>query len=84
MELAADSGAAESLWIRIKGKKSNVGVTVGVYYRLPSQDKDANKLVYEELKDTSKPTALVLMGDFNLPEIKSEHHSADTTQARRF
>lgn len=61
-----------------------MGVIVGVYYRLPSQDKDANKLFYEELKDTSKPTALVLMGDFNLPEIKLEHHSADKTQARRF
>lgn len=73
-----------SLWIKIKGQKSNVDIIVGVYYRLPSQDKYATKLFYEEIRDTSKSTALVLMGDFNLPEIKWEHHTAGTNQARRF
>lgn len=39
---------------------------------------------FEELRDTSRSTALAVPGDFNLPEIKWEYHTAGTTQARRF
>lgn len=46
-----------------------MNVIVGVYYRIPSWDYDTEKLFFEELKDPSKSTALVLMWDFNLPEI---------------
>ncbi|KAJ7413466.1 dtw domain-containing protein 2 [Pitangus sulphuratus] len=49
-----------------------------------SQEDDANELLFEELRDTSKSTALVFMRDFNLPEINWEHHTTGTTQARRF
>lgn len=54
---------------------------MGVYSRPPSQDDDTDKLFFEELRDGSKSTALE---DFNLPEINWDHHTADTTQARRF
>ncbi|KAJ7423500.1 hypothetical protein BTVI_09530 [Pitangus sulphuratus] len=57
---------------------------MGVCYRSPSQNDDADKLFFEELQETSKTTALVLMGDFNLPEINWEHHSAGKNQARGF
>ncbi|KAJ7426117.1 mitochondrial fission process protein 1 [Willisornis vidua] len=69
MELTAGNGTVESLWGRMKRQTNNVDVTVGVYYRPPSQDNDTNKIFFEELRDTSKSTALVLMGDFNLTEI---------------
>ncbi|KAJ7408702.1 hypothetical protein BTVI_58829 [Pitangus sulphuratus] len=49
-----------------------------------SRDKDTNKLFSEELRDTTKSTALVLMGDFSLPEINRQHHTSSTTMARRF
>lgn len=51
---------------------------------LPSQEDDTDKLFFEELRDASKSTALVLMKDFNLPEINRKHHTAGTTRARRF
>ncbi|KAJ7410618.1 rna-directed dna polymerase from mobile element jockey-like [Pitangus sulphuratus] len=60
------------------------GVALYVMERPPSQDDDVDKLFFEELRDTSKSTALVLMGDFNLPEINWEHHTAGTTWSRRF
>ncbi|KAJ7417868.1 hypothetical protein WISP_62321 [Willisornis vidua] len=56
----------------------------GVCYRPPSHDEDADELFFKELRDTSKSTALVLVGDFNLPEINWQHHTADTTWARKF
>ncbi|KAJ7409031.1 hypothetical protein BTVI_58107 [Pitangus sulphuratus] len=63
MELTAGNSTVESLWVRIKGQTNNVDVIIGIRYRPPSQDDDANELIFEELQDTSKATALVLMGD---------------------
>lgn len=56
MELKVGNGTVENLWVRIKGQTNNVDVTVGVHYRLPNQDNDANELSFEELRDTSKST----------------------------
>ncbi|KAJ7408181.1 mitochondrial fission process protein 1 [Willisornis vidua] len=75
MELTVGNGSVESLWVRIKGQTNNVDVIVGVYYRSHSQDDDIDKYFFEELRDTSKSPALVLIGDFNLPEINCEHHT---------
>ncbi|KAJ7426731.1 hypothetical protein WISP_13216 [Willisornis vidua] len=52
--------------------------------RPPSQDNGVKEFLFEELRDTSKSTALILMGDFYLPEVTWEHHTAGTTWARRF
>ncbi|KAJ7423235.1 adaptin ear-binding coat-associated protein 1 [Pitangus sulphuratus] len=82
--LTVGSDTVDTLWVRIKQQINNVDVTVGVYYRPSSHDNDADELLFEELRDTCKPTGLVLMGDFNLPEINWEHHTAGITQARIF
>ncbi|KAJ7411667.1 hypothetical protein BTVI_48805 [Pitangus sulphuratus] len=55
-----------------------------LFRRPPIQDDDTDELFFGDLMDTSKTTAIVLMGDFNLPEINWEHHTAGTTRARRF
>lgn len=72
MELTAGNCTVKSLWIRIKGQTKNVDV--GDFCRPPSQDADADELFFEELRGTSTATALVLMGDFSLPEIMWENH----------
>ncbi|KAJ7409996.1 hypothetical protein WISP_111312 [Willisornis vidua] len=84
MELTVDNGTVQSLWIRMKGQTNNVDIIMRVSYRPPSQDHGTKQLFFEELKETSKSTDLVLMGDFDLPEINWEYHKAGTTQARRF
>lgn len=45
---------------------------MGVCYRLPGQDKDTDEWFSEGLRDVSKSTALVLIGDFNKPEKLTE------------
>lgn len=69
MELTCGNGTVESLWVRIKGQTNNMDITMGIFYRSPSQDNDFDKQFFEELRDSSKLTALVLMGDFSLTEI---------------
>ncbi|KAJ7397764.1 hypothetical protein BTVI_132244 [Pitangus sulphuratus] len=84
IKVTAGNGTVETLSVRIKGQINNVDVIVGVYCRPPIQDNDVNEFFFEELRDTSKSTALVLMWDFNLPDTNWEHHTAGTTWARRF
>lgn len=60
--------------------KKQVDVIVGVGYSLPSQANDTNEFFSEEPRDVSKSTALVLMGDFNLPEINWKHHTTGTAR----
>ncbi|KAJ7419281.1 hypothetical protein BTVI_26056 [Pitangus sulphuratus] len=72
----------ESLCVRIKGRTNNADVIVGVYYRSPRQDDDTDELFLEELKNTPKSTALVLMGDFNLSDVHWEHHTSGQTDPK--
>lgn len=57
---------------------------LGVYYRPPSQDSNTNELLFKKLKAASKSMALVLMKDFNLSKVKSEHRTAGTKRTIRF
>lgn len=66
--LTIGDGRVESFSVRIQGQTNNADVIMGVYSTIPMQDNNANGLFFEKLKDTSKSTALVLTGDFNLPE----------------
>ncbi|GAB0206625.1 mitochondrial enolase superfamily member 1 [Grus japonensis] len=83
-ELSVGDDTVESLWVRIKGQANKGDVTVGVYYRPPSQDDITDELFFKELREASRSTALVLMGDFNLPDVNWEHHTADTSRSRSF
>lgn len=67
--LTVGNGMVKSLWVRIKGQTNIADVIVGVYYRPPIQNGDADELFFKEIRDTSKLTTLVLMGDFNLANV---------------
>ena len=69
VELQVGDGKVESFRVRIKGRTNKGDVTVGVYYRPPSQDDNADELFFAELRDASRSTPLVLMGDFTLPDV---------------
>ncbi|KAJ7428091.1 mitochondrial fission process protein 1 [Willisornis vidua] len=84
MELTVGTGTIERPWVRIKGQTNNMEVIAGVCCIPPGEDDDTGKLFIQELRDTSKSTTPVLMGDFNLSEINWEHHTAGTAWASRF
>ncbi|GAB0186949.1 hypothetical protein GRJ2_001160200 [Grus japonensis] len=83
-ELSVGNDTVESLWVRIKGQANKGDVVVEVYYRPHSQNDTTYELFFRELRDASRSTALVLMGDFNLPDVNWEHHTADTSRSRSF
>lgn len=83
MVLTVGNGMVKSLWMRIKGQTSNANVIMGVYYRPPIQNGDADELFFKELRNISKLTTLILTGDFNLTNV-NEYHTANTSRSRRF
>jgi len=82
--LEMDEEPMESLWVKIKGRAGTSGITVGVCYRPPDQDKGADEVLYRQIGEASRSKALVLMGEFNHPDICWRDNTAGHRQARRF
>ncbi|KAJ7427171.1 mitochondrial fission process protein 1 [Willisornis vidua] len=76
VELELSSDKVECLWTRIRGKANKADILVGVGYRPPNQDDEGDELFYKQLADVSKCPSLVLVGDFNLPDICWELNTA--------
>ncbi|KAK4818298.1 hypothetical protein QYF61_010760 [Mycteria americana] len=82
--LTVSSDVVESLWVRTRGMEKKGDVVVGVYYRLPSQNISTAELFYRQLGEISGSIALVLMGDFNCPDINWEYPSAGKSRSWKF
>ncbi|PKU34926.1 mitochondrial fission process protein 1 [Limosa lapponica baueri] len=83
-ELIEGNSRVECLWVRIRGRASKADIVVGVCYRPPNQDVEVDEMFYKQLAEVSRSLALVLVGDFNLPDISWAHNTAEREQSRRF
>ncbi|KAK4806819.1 hypothetical protein QYF61_005615 [Mycteria americana] len=84
LELDDGDDRVECLWVRIRGKANKADIVVGVCYRPPNQDEETDELFYEQLGEASRSLALVLVGDFNLPDVCWKYNTAERKQSRRF
>ncbi|GAB0206453.1 hypothetical protein GRJ2_003110900 [Grus japonensis] len=84
LRLGVDEERVESLWVRIKGQANMGDTVVGVYYRPPDQEEEVDEAFYRQLEVASRSQALVLMGDFNHPDICWKGNRAKHAQSRRF
>ena len=57
---------------------------VGVYYRLPDQEELIDEAFFLQLQEASRSQALVLLGDFNHPDICWKSNTASCRQSSRF
>ena len=72
-EFMTGDNNVESLWVRIRGRADKADILVGICYRPPSQDEETDEVFYEQLAEAVQLPALVLMGDFNFPNICWEY-----------
>ncbi|GAB0205472.1 mitochondrial enolase superfamily member 1 [Grus japonensis] len=79
-----DKEPTESLWVRIKGRAGAGDIIVGVCYRPPDQGDQADEALYRQIGAASRSQALVLMGDFNHPDICWRDNTAEHKQSRKF
>ena len=61
---------AESLWVGIKEQTSMGDIVVGVHYRLPDREEQADEAAYGQLEAASHSQTAVVMGDFNHLNIR--------------
>uniref|UniRef100_A0A493THY5 Reverse transcriptase domain-containing protein n=1 Tax=Anas platyrhynchos platyrhynchos TaxID=8840 RepID=A0A493THY5_ANAPP len=83
VELEAGNDKVESLWVRI-GRDNKASVLVRVCYRPPNQDEETDEEFYRQLTEIAKSLVIVLMGDFNFPDISWKHNTPQRKQSRRF
>ncbi|PKU42582.1 adaptin ear-binding coat-associated protein 1 [Limosa lapponica baueri] len=83
-ELDSSDDEVECLWVRMKGKANKGDFVLGVCYRPRNQDEEADEVFCKQLAEVSQLPALVLVGDFNLPDICWKYNTAESRQARRF
>ncbi|GAB0210376.1 hypothetical protein GRJ2_003503400 [Grus japonensis] len=74
----------ECLCVKIRGVISKGDLTVGICYQPPKQDDKANKAIFGSLKQASGQQNLVLMGDFNYPDICWKNITAAHTSSIEF
>ncbi|GAB0195099.1 mitochondrial enolase superfamily member 1 [Grus japonensis] len=79
-----DEEPTESLWVRIKGRAGAGDIIAGVCYRPPDQGDRADEALCRQIGAASRPQALVLMGDFNHPDICWRDNAAERKQSRKF
>jgi len=75
LDLNGYDDRVECLWVRIRGKANKADIVVGVCYRPPNWDGQADGIFYMQLGEVSQLLALV--GDFNLPDVCWKYHTAE-------
>ncbi|TRZ14383.1 hypothetical protein HGM15179_012724 [Zosterops borbonicus] len=82
--IETNEDGVECLWVRIKGEANKADIVLGVCYRPPNQEEEVDNLFYKQLENVSGSSALVLVGDFKLPDISWELNTAEKRQSRKF
>jgi len=67
----------------MRGNANKADTLLGVCCRPPNQDEEADEVFFKRLVEVSQSLALVLMGDFNLPDICWKYNTAERKQSRR-
>ncbi|CAM4671219.1 unnamed protein product [Caretta caretta] len=74
----------ECLWIKFRSVCNKSDVVVGVCYRPPDQGDEVDEAFFWQLTEATRSHALILMGDFNFPDICWESNTAVHRQSRKF
>jgi len=64
IELNDFDDKVECLWVKMRGKANKADILLGVCYRPPNQDEEADEVFYKRLAQVSQSLALFLMRDF--------------------
>ena len=79
-----DEELTESLRFRVKGKAGEGDIVVGFCYRLPDQEDRVDEALYKQIGAASHPQNMVLMGDFNHPDICWRDNIAGHQRLKKF
>ncbi|RMC03709.1 hypothetical protein DUI87_19701 [Hirundo rustica rustica] len=84
INIETNEDGVECLWLRIKGKANKADILLGISYGSPNKEEEVDKLFYKQPENVSGSSVLVLVGEFNLPDICWELNTAEKRQSRTF
>ncbi|KAK4826957.1 hypothetical protein QYF61_012806 [Mycteria americana] len=73
----------ESLWVKIRDQANKGNFVVGVYYRPCDQGEEIDEEFFLQLQEASRSQALILIGDFNHPDICWKSDTVNCNQCRK-
>lgn len=68
-------GPSENLWVRIRDRTNKGQLVIGVDYRQPDQGETVDEDFLLQLREASCSQALILMRDFNHPDMCWKDHT---------
>jgi len=68
----------------MRGKAHKAKILLEVCYRASNQDEEVDEVLHKRPAEVSQSLALVLVGDFNLPDTCWKYNTAERKQPRRF
>ena len=81
--LRGDISATESIWVELRNKKGEI-ILIGLYYRPPNSRQEIEEQICKEITDSSKKNRVVIVGDFNFPNIDWDSHSIRELDGEKF
>ncbi|KAF7249149.1 Teneurin-2 [Varanus komodoensis] len=84
IECSTDGDLVETVWVKLRGFDRERDLIVGVCYRPPGQLETLDDVLTGQILRISRRRDTVIMGDFSLPDITWETHSAVTARSRHF
>ncbi|KAF7241460.1 Stress-response A/B barrel domain-containing protein DABB1 [Varanus komodoensis] len=84
IECSAEGDLVEAVWVKLRGFDRARDLTVGACYRPPGQLETLDDVLTGQILRISQGRDTVIKGDFNLPDISWETHSAVTARSRHF
>ncbi|XP_056395052.1 uncharacterized protein LOC130290887 [Hyla sarda] len=79
-----DSEDVESLWVELQKEGNTEKIIFGVIYRPPNITEEIEGRLYKQIERAARAGTVVIMGDFNYPDIDWGRGLAKTTKGRKF
>lgn len=76
-------GPSENLWVRFRDRTNKGQLVIGVDYRQPDQGETVDEDFLLLLREASCSQALILMRDFNHPDMCWKDHTVSCKRSRR-
>lgn len=77
-------GSFGCFWVKLRGVVFEGSLTVDICHWPPNQDDRVSEAIFRSLKQTSGQQNLVLMGEFNYPDICWKNHPAVDVSSSKF
>ena len=78
-----EDSSTEVVWAEVRNRKGEVTL-LGVFYRPPNSSRNVEERIARMILEKSESNRVVVMGDFNFPNIDWESYSSSTLDGSVF